>query len=136
MLVKGWLDRTPLTGYRANVQGKAAKLLSDRREELGLTQHEVAVAAGVRDYDVSRWERGAVRSLPLAGLRSVCRVLEIDLEELADLLLEDLTSGAGAADDQEASPRAAGDEAVEIAAARLEARRKRRRPGSNSQPES
>ena len=107
------------------MQGRAAKLLSDRREELGYTQHYVAQRAGVREYDVSRWERGAVRSLPLAGIYRVCRVLELDLEAVGELLWEDLTSGAGAADDQVASRTAAGDEAGVLVAARREARQQK-----------
>lgn len=71
------------------MHGNAAKLLRERRLELELTQHEVAVRAGIRDYDVSRWERGATKSLPLLGAWKISKALGIDLETLADALLAD-----------------------------------------------
>lgn len=74
------------------MQGTAASLLLKRREALGLTQYEVARRAGVRESDISRWERGIVKSPPLTGMRKVCRVLEVPLEELADALLADEAS--------------------------------------------
>lgn len=71
------------------MQGTASSLLLKRREALKLTQYEVARRADVRESDISRWERGVVKSPPLTGMRKVCRVLGIDLEELADALLAD-----------------------------------------------
>jgi transcriptional regulator with XRE-family HTH domain len=89
--IEALLTRSPKPGYVAFVQGHAAKLLRERRVELDLTQYEVAQRAGggVREYDVSRWERGKTRSLPLLGLWKVSRVLGLDLEVVAEALLAD-----------------------------------------------
>lgn len=119
------------------MQGKAAKLLSDRREELGLTQHQVAQRAGVREYDVSRWERGAVKSLPLAGIYRVCRALDLNLERVGELLWEDLTSGEAGELGPAASPSEASDEAAVAGDARRADRQPRpKRRGSTRRPES
>ena len=71
------------------MQGEAAKLLSERRHALGLTQHQVAQLAGVREYDVSRWERGKTRALPLLGIWKISRALEIPLQDVAKAMEAD-----------------------------------------------
>jgi transcriptional regulator with XRE-family HTH domain len=64
----------------------AAKILKARREELGLSQFEVAVSAGLREYDVSRYETGKTRSLPLLEAYKMAKALDLDLVELAKAL--------------------------------------------------
>ena len=76
------------------MQGEAAKLLSERRHALGLTQHQVAQLAGVREYDVSRWERGKTRALPLLGIWKISRALEIPLQDVAKAMEADELAAA------------------------------------------
>ena len=71
------------------MQGEAATLLYKRRTALHLTQHQVAQLAGVREYDVSRWERGKTRALPLLGIYKICRALEIPVESVAKAMEAD-----------------------------------------------
>lgn len=95
------------------MQGSAARLLRERREALNLTQWDVSRRADVREYDISRWERGVTKTLPLLGMWKICRVLGIDLEDLADALLADeaaAMNGEGADAGQAGGRSAASDE--------------------------
>lgn len=71
------------------MHGTAAKLLRDRRDALNLTQWDVSRMAGVREYDISRWETGKTKTLPLLGMWKVSRVLGLKLEDLVQALLAD-----------------------------------------------
>ncbi len=62
-------------------QEKIGKYISNKRKELKLTQEQLAEKLGVTDRSVSRWENG--KSMPdLSILKSLCEVLNINLEEL------------------------------------------------------
>lgn len=97
------------------MQGTAARLLRERREALDLTQWEVSRRADVREYDISRWERGVTKTLPLLGMWKISRVLDFTLEELAEALLEDEANAAG-------SGRSAPGSAIQEVAAKAASR--------------
>ncbi len=58
------------------------------REQLGLTQLQLAVAIGTDPSSISRWERGAVEpNLTVLQLKKLCRLIGVSvLEELPDYL--------------------------------------------------
>jgi DNA-binding XRE family transcriptional regulator len=58
--------------------------LKKRRDELGLTQREVAVAIDVSVQTVSNWETGRFKEvrLTLPQVKALCRVLEWTVEDL------------------------------------------------------
>lgn len=60
--------------------------LKKRRDELGLTQREVAVAIDVSVQTVSNWETGRFKEvrLTLPQVKALCRVLEWTVEDLPD----------------------------------------------------
>jgi DNA-binding XRE family transcriptional regulator len=62
--------------------------LKRRREELGLTQRDVAVAVDVSVQTVSNWETGRYKEakLTLPQVKALCRVLQWSIEELPDEL--------------------------------------------------
>ncbi|NEQ30577.1 MAG: helix-turn-helix domain-containing protein [Leptolyngbya sp. SIO4C5] len=57
-----------------------------RREELGLTQRDVAVAVDVSVQTVSNWETGRYKEakLTLPQVKSLCRLLRWSIDELPD----------------------------------------------------
>ena len=60
--------------------------LKKRRDELGLTQREVAVAIDVSVQTVSNWETGRFKEvrLTLPQVKALYRVLEWTVEDLPD----------------------------------------------------
>ncbi|HEY9299208.1 MULTISPECIES: helix-turn-helix transcriptional regulator [unclassified Coleofasciculus] len=59
--------------------------LKRRREELGLTQRDVALALGKTVQTVSNWETGLYEpKLTPRDLKALCRLLKWTLEELPD----------------------------------------------------
>lgn len=60
------------------------KLMKERREELGMTQMQLAVAVGASSVSqVSYWERGrVVASVP--KLRKLAEVLGVTMEQLLE----------------------------------------------------
>jgi DNA-binding XRE family transcriptional regulator len=60
--------------------------LKKRREELGLTQREVAQVVDVSVQTVSNWETGRYREakLTLSQVKALCRTLGWALEDLPD----------------------------------------------------
>lgn len=60
------------------------KLMKERREELGMTQMQLAVAVGASSVtQVSNWERGhVVASVP--KLRKLAEVLGVTMEQLLE----------------------------------------------------
>lgn len=60
------------------------KLMKERREELGMTQIQLAVAVGASSVtQVSNWERGrVVASVP--KLRKLAEVLGVTMEQLLE----------------------------------------------------
>ena len=60
--------------------------LKKRRDELGLTQRDVAVAVDVSVQTVSNWETGRYRGarLTLPQVKALCRVLQWSIEDLPD----------------------------------------------------
>ncbi|PSN19446.1 XRE family transcriptional regulator [filamentous cyanobacterium CCP5] len=62
--------------------------LKRRREELGLTQRDVAAAVDVSVQTVSNWETGRYKEakLTLPQVKALCRVLQWSIEELPDEL--------------------------------------------------
>ncbi|MEQ8998123.1 MAG: helix-turn-helix transcriptional regulator [Coleofasciculus sp. B1-GNL1-01] len=60
--------------------------LKSRRDELGLTQRDVAVAVNVSVQTVSNWETGRYREakLTLPQVKALCRVLQWTIDDLPD----------------------------------------------------
>lgn len=58
--------------------------IKERREELGMTQTELAQKVGVEQSSVARWERGAT-SPTAANLMKLSQVLNCTLDRLAGL---------------------------------------------------
>ncbi|WP_088893519.1 helix-turn-helix transcriptional regulator [Leptolyngbya ohadii] len=60
--------------------------LKKRRDELGLTQREVATAINVSVQTVSNWETGRFKEvrLTLPQVKALCRVLQWSIEDLPD----------------------------------------------------
>ena len=52
-----------------------ATIIKERRIELGLTQKEVAVAVGVSEATVSRWEAGEIENMRRDRIFNLARVL-------------------------------------------------------------
>lgn len=61
-------------------------ILRRRREELGLTQRDVAVAVDVSVQTVSNWETGRYKEakLTLPQVKALCRLLQWTIDELPD----------------------------------------------------
>ena len=60
------------------------KLMKERREELGMTQMQLAVAVGASSVtQVSNWERGRVVA-SVSKLRKLAEVLGVSMEELLE----------------------------------------------------
>lgn len=60
------------------------KLMRERREELGMTQMQLAVAVGASSVtQVSNWERGRVVA-SVAKLRKLAEVLGVTMEQLLE----------------------------------------------------
>jgi putative transcriptional regulator len=61
-------------------------LLKRRREELGLTQRDVAAAINVSVQTVSNWETGRFKEvrLTLLQVKALCRVLQWSIDDLPD----------------------------------------------------
>jgi len=59
--------------------------LKRRREELGLTQRDIALALGKTDQTISNWETGIYEAkLTLREVKILCRLLRWTLEDLPD----------------------------------------------------
>jgi putative transcriptional regulator len=59
--------------------------LKDAREAKGMTQSELAEAAGVRQATISEMETGLVRRVSLDVLERLCNVLEVAPGDLLEL---------------------------------------------------
>lgn len=60
------------------------KLIKERREELGMTQMQLAVAVGASSVtQVSNWERGRVVA-SVSKLRKLAEVLGVTMEQLLE----------------------------------------------------
>ena len=60
------------------------KLMKERREELGMTQMQLAVAVGASSVtQVSNWERGRVVA-SVTKLRKLAEVLGVTMEQLLE----------------------------------------------------
>ncbi|MGD1857943.1 MAG: helix-turn-helix transcriptional regulator [Leptolyngbyaceae cyanobacterium] len=62
--------------------------LKRRREELGLTQRDLATGVDVSVQTVSNWETGRYKEakLTLPQVKALCRVLKWSIDELPDEL--------------------------------------------------
>lgn len=59
--------------------------LKRRREELGLTQRDIALALGKTDQTISNWETGIYEAkLTLREVKILCRLLNWTLDDLPD----------------------------------------------------
>ncbi|MEP0913048.1 helix-turn-helix transcriptional regulator [Leptolyngbya sp. GB1-A1] len=60
--------------------------LKKRRDELGLTQRDVAIAINVSVQTVSNWETGRFKEvrLTLPQVKALCRVLQWSIDDLPD----------------------------------------------------
>ena len=54
------------------------KLLKHRREQLSLSQQEVADAVGVSKSIISRWESNEVKSMGVDKVKKICEALSLD----------------------------------------------------------
>lgn len=71
------------------------KIIKSRREDLKLSQQEVADHVGVSKSIVSRWENGEVRNMGIDKIKSLCKILSIDPLTLINNDIEDLTKTLG-----------------------------------------
>lgn len=62
----------------------ANDVMKMRRQELGLTQKEVAARVGVTEATVSRWESGDIKNMKRDNIATLARVLEIPPAVLMD----------------------------------------------------
>jgi transcriptional regulator with XRE-family HTH domain len=59
--------------------------LRKRREELGLTQRDIALALGKTDQTISNWETGIYEpKMTPREVKALCRLLKWTLEEMPD----------------------------------------------------
>jgi putative transcriptional regulator len=60
--------------------------LKMRRDKLGLTQREVAIAINVSVQTISNWETGRFKEmrLTLPQVKALCRILQWTVEDLPD----------------------------------------------------
>ncbi|AFZ20681.1 helix-turn-helix transcriptional regulator [Allocoleopsis franciscana] len=59
--------------------------LRKRREELGLTQRDIALALGKTDQTISNWETGLYEpKMTPREVKALCRLLKWTLEEMPD----------------------------------------------------
>lgn len=58
--------------------------LKKRRDELGLTQRDVAIAINVSVQTISNWETGRFKEvrLTLSQVKALCRVLQWSIDDL------------------------------------------------------
>lgn len=63
---------------------KANDVIKLRRQELGLTQKEVANLVGVTEATVSRWESGDIKNMKRDKIAALSRVLDIPPAVLMD----------------------------------------------------
>ena len=63
---------------------KANEVMKLRRQELGLTQKEVAARVGVTEATVSRWESGDIKNMRRDKIAAMARVLDIPPAVLMD----------------------------------------------------
>ncbi len=65
-----------------------------QRKKLGLTRRQVALAVGVVDSTVQKWEMGIhPPKLDPVQMRSLCQILQISLDDLADAADSGLEKG-------------------------------------------
>jgi putative transcriptional regulator len=67
-------------------QAERESPLKKRRDELGLTQRDIAVAINVSVQTISNWETGRFKDvrLTLVQVKALCRALKWTLEDLPD----------------------------------------------------
>ena len=59
--------------------------ISEQRKKVGLTRRQVALAVGVVDSTVQKWEMDMHSpKLDPVQMRSLCHILQLTLDELAD----------------------------------------------------
>lgn len=59
--------------------------LRKRREQLGLTQRDIALALGKTDQTISNWETGIYEpKMTPREVKALCRLLKWTLEEMPD----------------------------------------------------
>lgn len=59
--------------------------LKRRREELGLTQRDIAIALGKTDQTISNWETGTYEpKMTPREMKALCKLLKWTLEELPE----------------------------------------------------
>jgi transcriptional regulator with XRE-family HTH domain len=66
-------------------QQERTSTLRKRREELGLTQRDIALALGKTDQTISNWETGIYEpKMTPREVKALCRLLKWTLEEMPD----------------------------------------------------
>lgn len=63
---------------------KANEIMKIRRQELGLTQKEVADRVGVTEATVSRWESGDIKNMRRDRIAALARVIDVPPAVLMD----------------------------------------------------
>ena len=66
-------------------QQERTSALRKRREELGLTQRDIALALGKTDQTISNWETGLYEpKMTPREVKALCHLLKWTLEEMPD----------------------------------------------------
>lgn len=82
------------------MENKIGEMISRARQNLGLTQEELASRLGVTAQAVSRWERGG--GLPdIALVAGICEVLQISADELLGITVKSVVENGDFAMDRE-----------------------------------
>ena len=64
-------------------------LIKNRREELGLTQKDVADYVGVSEATISRWESGEIKNFRRDKIRSLAQILKLRPSAIVGEIEED-----------------------------------------------
>lgn len=68
---------------------KLRDLIKNKRNEMDLSQRDLADKLGISFSTISKWERGAVKEISLTNFRNMIEVLGIDMEDLKDVELDE-----------------------------------------------
>lgn len=85
MLRKSLAENTSPENFSASCDDNHSNWLADYRQQLGLTQEQLAEALGVTDRSVLNWEHGRHEpKLTIRQTKALCSILGIDLKDIPD----------------------------------------------------
>jgi transcriptional regulator with XRE-family HTH domain len=99
------MSRTPSDGSAKTGSEELARLIRDRREQLGMSRQDLADATGVPYPTIAQIET-AYRGVSPSRLGVIARALGLDPKELYDVLASDTGAPATAAKPRRARPAA------------------------------